>query len=199
MIYVRKFLRPEGIKGKDKYRLEHESGLRLLADALKTWPGFPQIKPEELEGLIARKEGGKPYFPDFPQVHFNISHSQDVAVCAVGSAPLGVDVEKIRPVSQNLARHMLTEGERRLMEAFHEDERNREMLCLWTLKESVMKLSGQGIAYGFQRASFTFGEQGPVFREQDVHLSQFALPGGYVLSAASREEHFRLVQVEDLG
>ncbi len=65
MIYVRKFLRPEGIKGKDKYRLEHESGLRLLADALKTWPGFPQIKPEELEGLDIQERRGKTVFPGF--------------------------------------------------------------------------------------------------------------------------------------
>lgn len=215
MIYVRKFLRPEGIKGKDKYRLEHESGLRLLADALKTWPGFPQIKPEELEGLIARKEGGKPYFPDFPQVHFNISHSQDVAVCAVGSAPLGVDVEKIRPVSQNLARHMLTEGERRLMEAFHEDERNREMLCLWTLKESLGKALGIGLGLNFRRTEFMLkpwkicgdpetmrirgnteiefrflSEQGDkerrIFPEQ-WHFFQTVWEDGYVISYCGRE------------
>ena len=75
----------------------------------------------------------------------------------------------------------------------------RGMVCCAVSRSPVMKLSGQGIAYGFQRASFTFGEQGPVFREQGVYLSQFALPGGYALSAASREERFRLVQVEDLG
>lgn len=154
MIYVRKFFRPEGITGKDKYRLEHEAGLQLLADALENRPEFSGIKPEELEGLMARKEGGKPYFPDFPQVHFNISHSQDVAVCAVGESPIGVDVEKIRPVRQSLARRMLTEGERRRLETLREDARNMEMLCLWTLKESLAKALGTGLGLDFRQAEF---------------------------------------------
>ncbi len=161
LIYVRRFFRPDGCRGGDKYRLEHEAGLRLLAEALRDWPGLSGLGPEELEGLMAKGEGGKPWFPAFPQVHFNLSHSQDVAVCAVGEAPLGVDVEKIRPVRPSLARRMLTEGERRRLEAVRADERDREMLSLWTLKESLAKALGTGLALDLRRAEFTLAPWRP--------------------------------------
>ena len=66
MICVQKFSRPEGIKGKEKYRLEHEAGLRLLSQALCARKGLSGLTVEELEKRIQKKPGGKPYFPEFP-------------------------------------------------------------------------------------------------------------------------------------
>ena len=60
----------------------------------------------------------------------------------------------------------------------------------------MQKLSGQGIGYGFQRASFTFPEGQPRFREPGVRLSQFVLEGGTVVSAAGGEVFPSLQLVE---
>ena len=49
------------------------------------------IGPEEV--LTERGPSGKPYLVNCPGVHFNISHSGGYAVCAVGSVPMGVDIE----------------------------------------------------------------------------------------------------------
>ena len=177
-------------------RREELAYQRALADQL-LWRALGQEYGVEAGSLqMARTPQGKPYFPG-GSVQFSLSHCRGMVWCAVSRSPVGADVEGPRPVPRHLVDRVCTQEE--LAWLFSQPDQDAAFLSLWTLKESVMKLFGQGIAYGFQQASFTFGEQGPVFREQDVHLSQFALPGGYVLSAASREEHFRLAQVEDLG
>ena len=58
----------------------------LLALALEEGFGLRQM-PE-----IARGERGKPYFPSHPQIHFNLSHSGPLALCAVGEERCGVYV-----------------------------------------------------------------------------------------------------------
>ena len=47
---------------------------------------------------LALTEKGKPYFPDIPAVHFSISHTDGAVLAALSAAPVGVDVERLRPV-----------------------------------------------------------------------------------------------------
>ena len=41
---------------------------------------------------------GKPFLLEHPQIQFNISHCKNAVLCGIGSKPLGVDVETIRPM-----------------------------------------------------------------------------------------------------
>ena len=60
---------------------------------------------------MARGADGKPYFPGEPELHFNVSHSGGLALCGAGEAPLGVDVEVLRPRRPGLARYVCSETE----------------------------------------------------------------------------------------
>lgn len=102
---------------------ERALAYRLLREALKREYGMDAI-PE-----LLRAEGGKPYFPAFPCIHFNLSHSRGAAVCALSGAPVGVDVELLRPAPRRLAAGMTDEA----------------FFRLWTAKEATVKLRGQGI------------------------------------------------------
>ena len=53
---------------------------------------------------LEREAGGKPFFPGFPQLQFNLSHSRGAAVCALHHLPVGVDVERLRQPPRRLAR-----------------------------------------------------------------------------------------------
>ena len=66
---------------------ERELAYRLLELALQREYGLDSL-PE-----IRRAAGGKPYFPQYPHIHFNLSHSRGAAVCALSGEPVGVDVE----------------------------------------------------------------------------------------------------------
>ena len=63
----------------------------LLAEALARERGLTGLP------TIAAGANGKPFFPDRPDLQFNLSHSHGAAVCALHHLPIGVDVERLRP------------------------------------------------------------------------------------------------------
>ena len=101
-------------------------GVSLLAYAVRAVWGI--ALPE-----TAVLPGGKPYFPACPQVHFSVSHTRTAALVAVSAAPVGADVEQVRPLHPAMAR--------RLAQA---DCGDLQPFELWTLRESWFKLTGAG-------------------------------------------------------
>ena len=81
---------------------------------------------------------GKPFLADYPHIHFNLSHTRGVA-----DAPVGIDVERIRRYNDILARRVLSEKEYGLL--CNAAEKNVEFIRMWTMKESLLKLTGEGI------------------------------------------------------
>ena len=79
---------------------EHDAAYALLRYAVKQLFDLPEL-PE-----IVKEEKGKPYFPQYSRICFNLSHSYGAAVCAVHDRPIGVDVEKVRPAPRRLAKDM---------------------------------------------------------------------------------------------
>lgn len=54
------------------------------------WRDLPRIEVDEL---------GKPFFPDHPDTHFSLSHTAGAAAAVLADTPVGVDIERVRPVS----------------------------------------------------------------------------------------------------
>lgn len=77
--------------------------------------------------------GGRPWFPEMPNLYFSLSHTKGAAMAAVSRFPVGADVELQRPVRDATSR--------RLLETPHGD---LELFALWTLRESWYKLTGTG-------------------------------------------------------
>ena len=101
-------------------------GVSLLAYAVRAVWGIALPETAELPG-------GKPYFPACPQLHFSVSHTRTAALVAVSAAPVGADVEQVRPLHPAMAR--------RLAQA---DCGDLQPFELWTLRESWFKLTGAG-------------------------------------------------------
>ena len=89
-------------------------------------------------------ENGKPRLVHHPDIHFSLSHSGTLAVCAVADRAVGVDVERPRRVDGALVRRVLTAAE----QAWLAQQANKEaaFIRLWTRKESFLKLTGQGLS-----------------------------------------------------
>lgn len=64
----------------------------LLRHALREEYGLTELP------RIETGEKGKPFFPERPELHFNLSHCQTAAACALDASPLGVDVQELRPL-----------------------------------------------------------------------------------------------------
>ena len=95
---------------------------------------------------IATTAYGKPYLPDFPTFHFNISHSGRWLVCAVGSSELGVDIEKRNRGGVDIARRFFSPEECDEILSCDEDEQNERFVAYWTAKESYIKCLGGGMS-----------------------------------------------------
>lgn len=99
----------------------------ILCLALRQKYGWKEL-PEVALGRL-----GKPYFPGYPDVHFNISHSSGAVLVGVSDQEIGVDIERVRPVGQRMMvrlAHVSTE------EAFFQ---------IWVRREARAKRSGNGV------------------------------------------------------
>ena len=86
---------------------------------------------------------GKPYLSGYPDVHFNVSHSGELIVCAVGREKVGIDVEKVREFKENLIFKVCNREERERI--LNSVDTNAEFCKVWTKKEAYLKYLGEGI------------------------------------------------------
>jgi 4'-phosphopantetheinyl transferase len=79
---------------------------------------------------------------------FNVSHSGDVALFAVGGGPVGVDVERIRDDvdTERIAGRLFSPTEQSELEKLPETDRRRAFFAAWTRKEACAKAVGEGVA-----------------------------------------------------
>jgi 4'-phosphopantetheinyl transferase len=121
----------------------------VARSALRSLLGeYLSMPPRRLE--FAYGEHGKPAFEGTHAVlGFNISHSGEMAVVAVGwSRALGVDVERMRPLPDlaDLAARSFAPRELSALGALPETDRLGAFFRCWTRKEAFIKATGQGLA-----------------------------------------------------
>lgn len=92
---------------------------------------------------IARRKGGKPFFPGRKELHFNLSHSGSLALCALDSAPVGVDIQVVKEWRPGLPERVCSPGELAWLKG--QPELWPAFTLLWTLKEARAKESGRGL------------------------------------------------------
>ena len=118
-------------------RLTCALAYKLLKDALKSEYGMEQV-PE-----FSYSEHGKPFFASHPDIHFNLSHCKKAVACALSPKPIGIDVERIRPFDKELAAYVCAPSE--LETLLNSPEPELEFTLLWTKKEALCKLRGDGL------------------------------------------------------
>ena len=187
-IYMQEF---SGEKGRRKHEVEHVTGRHLLDRVLKKDYGVESYR-------IEQESQGKPWLPSHPEICFNISHSNNLAVCAVGQVPLGIDIERIRPFNDNLLRKVLSAHEQELFEEkMSQDERQTLFFKLWTLKESFVKADGCGIRIPLGKISFSFGQDGQIrCNQKQYNFWQKEVENGYLISLCWKGERQEQVLLE---
>lgn len=114
---------------------------------------YCNVLPESITFDIG--EHGKPYVVEL-DVHFNISHSGNMVVCAVSDKPVGIDIEQIRPIDLRVAKRVFNEDELQYLFGFSPTDKDfilsedtgilTRFFEVWTAKEATVKCSGIGIA-----------------------------------------------------
>ena len=86
---------------------------------------------------------GKPFFAEYPDIHFNLSHCREAAACVVATQPVGIDVECVDSYDKQLLPLTMNEAEQQFI--LSSSHPAISFIGLWTIKESLLKLTGQGI------------------------------------------------------
>lgn len=188
--------------GSQAGRLLLENGLRELYDM-----------PYD-EDMLDTGENGKPFLKGCPEICFNISHTEGLAVCAFADGPVGVDAEAVRPVRGPLVRRVLHEEEQRILNRYRdgvvlengkevsvfrnpENEKKYDTVFFryWTLKESYLKWDGCGLTREPREIRFDLDPEdweSPVFcSDAQVICRQYRLqdneeePEQYILSVCT--------------
>lgn len=129
----------------------------------------------ERDAEITLGEHGKPYLAGRDDLFFSLSHSGNIALCAVSDRELGADVQAHRDVREALARRVCTESEYDALASCTEPEKKKLFLRLWTAKESYLKYLGTGLTRDPSR--LTILQDGvPVPPERRLWLHEYELP-----------------------
>lgn len=99
------------------------------------------LAQEGIRAIPERAPSGQPVLPG-NEAFVSISHCDDWVVCAVSKTPVGIDIEKIRPVRPGMAEKICTAEELHYLHSGDETERFFEV---WTAKEAYFKRKGTGI------------------------------------------------------
>lgn len=85
---------------------------------------------------------GKPCFTDLPTLHFSISHSGELWICAFSDKPVGADLQRCTSFvpPETLSRRFFHPRE----DAFLAQDGYERFYDLWTAKESLVKFTGRG-------------------------------------------------------
>ena len=138
----------------------------LLSIAVQTEWGLSQLPP------IARRPGGKPYFPHHPELEFNLSHSGELILCALDLAPVGIDIQMVKAMRPGLPARVCSPPEQRWLE--EQPDFWKGFAQLWALKEAHVKYTGTGLTRSISGISIPLLSSGQTHSIlEDLHFQVY--------------------------
>lgn len=131
--------------------------------------------------------------PEIEGICFNLSHSDEMVLCAVSETEVGCDIEKVKDIPPRLVSRFFAEEEKRYLDSLTDEKRKNEMIRIWTMKESYVKMTGEGMHLSF--ADFSVISDGENIlkrcgRKEDCYFwTEEYL--GYQMSACAREKEWK--------
>ena len=101
-----------------------------------------------------------------------ISHSGNMALCAVSDEEVGCDIELPRGFDPNLARRFFHPTEQEWLFSQPEAEQSTAFFRLWTCKESFLKALGLGLSLPLDSFAVIPGEEVQLTQNADPRLWQ---------------------------
>ena len=131
---------------------------------------------------------GKPSLADYPDIFYNISHSDGISACMIGESECGIDCEKVRSYRPKVAKRVFSEKEKALLESATGRERDLIFFRLWTLKEAYIKALGTGLSYPMNTVEFYFDGNNIITNIENFSFKQYTIRDGeFVVSLCQKK------------
>ncbi len=146
-------LNPEELTRAERYHFSRHqrrftvarAGLRLVLSHYTT------LKPSAL--TFTYSTHSKPALLEHPDVHFNLSHSGELALLAVGREhPMGIDLERFSPRPyEGIGKQLFSTQENLALANTPYALKPLTFFHIWAQKEAFIKASGLGLSYPTQQ------------------------------------------------
>lgn len=133
----------------DRLRREEDRKRSLAGEMLV----YDLLKQENITGVSLHcHENGQPYLTGC-KLQVSISHCDQMVACAISEDPVGIDIERMRPIKLKLCRHVCVPEEMEYLALPTQDLEKkcddeavlRRFFEIWTAKEAYFKKCGTGI------------------------------------------------------
>ena len=130
----------------------------------------------------------KPYLADYPDIHFNLSHCNNGCACIMDDFQVGIDLQEIRKVSLKTFEKICSPDE--IIEIQNADNPEKEFCRIWSYKEAISKLTGEGI----------FRDISNLSSQGIYYVTDYIEPNMYMSYASSvkKEQQLITITIEDL-
>lgn len=150
-----------------------------------------------LRHLLGREMGRSPHQitftygqygkPALDGIHFNLSHSGELALCVLGyQRKVGIDIERLKPIKRldGMMERCLSTAELAQIQSIPVSEQLESFLQRWTCKEAYLKAIGSGLTQSMQTVEVQLCPPQLVCVPHDCpqgwHLDIVSLPESYV-------------------
>lgn len=105
---------------------------------------------------------GKPFIPG-SAIHFNVTHSANYALIAIGKCPVGIDCEVQKPHIdiETISQNYFSQQEHDQLMRISEAERLAAFYRCWTRKEAFIKGIGKGLSFPLSNFRVSVNESSP--------------------------------------
>lgn len=136
---------------------------------------------------FATQKGGKPYIKN-ADIHFSITHSLTVAMCAVADSVIGIDAEEITDFNPDICKRFFSRAEREQIFASGDDDKIKNTFFrIWTMKESYVKMTGRGLG-GFSAFDVMLSPTPRIIGGEICHIKELLLDGYKVSLCAQQDD-----------
>lgn len=135
-----------------RIRSDRDAQNCLLGDVLTRMEisNMTGLKNEQIVFMLNKY--GKPYLKDYPDIHFNISHSGHYVAVAFDNEPVGIDVEMLKKTDGkntkpiNIAKRFFAPDEIDYILSAASPLQQKRFFEIWTKKEALIKREGIGLS-----------------------------------------------------
>lgn len=142
----------------DKMKFENDKILSLGAGLLtKHVLNINNLNDKDIKFI----NNGKPVIDN---LFFNISHSKKYVICTTADKAVGADIEEISEYNENIPKRFFSKNECEYLSKQPEANKSKEFFRIWTIKESYIKMTGEGISCGLDSFWVDFAKNIKIYR-----------------------------------
>lgn len=176
-----------------KFKIAEDKKRGVLGELLVRYLICDNLNIKNNEINFTKNKYGKPFLKDYIGLEYNISHSNQLVVCAIGDYAVGIDIEYIKNVELGAANYIFEKHEYEVFSNLPEQRKLDYFYSMWTLKESFIKAKGLGLSIPMNSFSINRNSEKDmycIYKNSKYYFREYTINKDYKLSICSKLKDF---------